>query len=194
MHVLNRIVVALFSACLAVSSLVTVGLVTGGISVERLKVLEQLRVTLVKLPSLGTAAMVLWFVGAVVVLLFSLALFVMQFGRHRTDEGYLVREDELGTFTVHPNSIAAIASIVSRRIGGVLGVTCTTRQSPAGELEVKCRVLFRPGVPLDKTGNEYLEAARTEIEEMTGLKVGRFDLIAQYKPGRTGKEKRRFVA
>lgn len=194
MQVINRIVAAVFAALLAAGSLITIALITGGLSTDRLLIFERVRLTLEKLPTMGTAAMLTVFLLALVVLIFAGILFVYQFVSHGKSSGYLVREDESGVFTIQPNAIAAIAGHVGKSVGGIESVQCSSRQTMPGELEVRCRVVFRPNVPLDKTGQTYRDQVRTTIEEMTGLKVARLDLVASYKSGRPSSERRRYVA
>jgi uncharacterized alkaline shock family protein YloU len=194
MQVINRIVAAIFAALLAAGSLVAIALITGGLSTDRLLIFERVRLTLEKLPAMGTAAMLTVFLLALLVLIFAGILFVYQFVSHGKSSGYLVREDESGVFTIAPGAIAAIAGHVGKTVGGVESVHCSSRQVLPGELEVKCRVIFRPNVPLDKTGQTYRDQVRAAIEEMTGLKVARLDLVASYKSGRPSTERRRYVA
>jgi len=194
MQVINRIVAALFAALLAAGSLLTIALVTGGVSTERLLIIERARLTLEKLPTMGTAAVVTAFLSALIVLIFAGILFVYQFVSHKKSDGYLVREDEGGSFTIHPNAIAAIANHVGRRVGGIDSVHSSSRQAEPGELDVRCKVVVRPAAPLDKTSQAFREDVRAALEEMTGLKIVRLDIIGSYKSGRPSTDKRRYLA
>jgi hypothetical protein len=193
MQLVNRIVAALFALLLAGLSLLTIALATGSMAPERLYFIDVARATLANLPRLGTLPIVAVLAVAAVVLVFAGLLFVAQFRRGRGHEGYLVRDDDQGTFTVQPAAVAAIAAHVGQATPGVESVACTSRQNPEGQLIVRCKVLFRPGVPLEKTGDQYRETLRSQVEEMTGLKVFRLDLVAAYRTSRASRERRRHV-
>jgi hypothetical protein len=194
MAVINRIVAALFALILAAGALLTIALATGGLSPDRLRHLEQVRISLEKLPSMGTLPMVTVFLVALAVLLFAILLFASQFKRHATSDGYLVRDDEMGVFTVHPNAITAIAAHVGKAVPGVDSVACSSRQEPEGTLLLNCKVIFRPGVPLDRTAQTFRDEFKQETENMTGLAVGKLNVVAMYRSGRPNRDKRRFLA
>lgn len=192
MHALNRFITALFSLALAAAALLTIALATGSLSPDRLQIIDRAQDTLTRLPLLGTATIATVLLVAVGVLLFSGLLLVAQFRRRRSD-GYLVREDESGTFTVQPDAVVDIAAFVGKSIPGVDSVACRSKQSPEGELDVRCKVFFLPGVALEKTGEIFRDEFQRQLEELTGLKVRKLDQVAVYRAGRPGREKRRHL-
>lgn len=192
MHALNRLITALFSLALAAASLLTIALATGGISPDRLLIIDRARDTLTRLPLLGATTIATVLLIATAALLFSGLLLVAQF-RRRARHGYLVREDDAGTFTVQPDAVVDIAAFVGKAISGVDSVACTSKQTQDGELDVRCKVFFRPGVALEKTGNLFRDEFRRQLEELTGLKVRKLDQVAVYRAARPGREKRRHL-
>jgi len=192
MHALNRFITALFSLALAAASLLTIALATGSLSPDRLQIIDRARDTLIRLPLLGSTAIATVLLISVGALLFAGLLLVAQF-RRGPRSGYLVREDDTGTFTVQPDAVVDIASFVGKTIPGVDSVACTSKQSQDGELDVRCKVFFRPGVALEKTGGVFKTEFLQQLEELTGLKVRKMDQVAVYRAGRPGREKRRHL-
>ncbi len=192
MHALNRIITALFSLALAAASLLTIALATGSLSPDRLQIIDRARDTLTRLPLLGATTIATVLLIATGTLLFAGLLLVAQF-RRTARHGYLVREDDSGTFTVQPEAVVDIAAFVGKTISGVDSVACTSKQTKDGELEVRCKVFFRPGAALEKTGVLFRDEFRQQLEELTGLKVGKLDQVAVYRSGRPGREKRRHL-
>jgi hypothetical protein len=192
MHIINRLITALFSLALAAASLLTIGLATGSISPDRLQILDRARDTLVKLPLLGSTTIATVLLIAVGALLFAGLLLIAQFKRG-PQSGYLVREDDTGTFTVQPDAVVDIAAFVGKTISGIESVACTSKQTQDGDLDVRCKVFFRPGVALAKTGDLFKGEFQKQLEELTGLKVRKLDQVAVYRAGRPGREKRRHL-
>ncbi len=193
MGALNRIIAGLFSLLVAAGALLTIALATGGVPPERLVLIERAQATLAKLPLLGTGTIAAVLLVAVAVLLFALLLLLAQFRRHGS-HGYLVREDDSGTFTVEPQAVLDIATFVGKEIQGVDSVACSSSQEKDGPINVRCKVFFRHGVPLEKAGEQFREAFRRQLEELTALKVQRLDLMAVYRAPRSSRDKRRNLA
>jgi len=192
-NLITRIAAALLGLLCLAGSLVAIGLVTGGVSPERLGFLEDLLSWLHGLPTAGTQA-VLWVVlVAALSLLVGLALVVLQFAGRSEGPLFLLKEDERGAFRIRKDAVGAIARHVGGEIRGIDEVTCTVSQTEGGELVLSCRVLLRPVEDLVASGQRFQEAVKGAVEEKTGLAVASVDLETGYVRRRASRETRRVV-
>jgi len=193
-NLITRLAAGLFALLGLAASLVTISLVTGGLPLERLSVLDALIGWLHGLPSLGTQAILGVVAGAGVVLLCSLLILYLQVTRRRGGGSmYLLREDSLGTFRIRKDAIAAIARHVGGEISGVEEVTCAASQNESGDLVLAARLQLRPVVDLVAAGRRFQETVKSAVEEKTGLSVATVDLETGYVRRRTAREGRRVV-
>jgi len=192
-NLITRVAAALFGILCLVEALVAIGLVTGGLSPDRLGFLEDGLTWLHALPTAGTEA-VLWVVlVAGLSLLVGLGLVVLQFTGRPEGPVFLLKEDERGTFRIRKEAIAAIARHVGGEISGIEEVTCGVTQTDAGDLVLSCRVMLRPVVDMVSAGQRFQEAAKSAVEEKTGLAVATVDLETGYVKRRASREARRVV-
>lgn len=194
MNLITRTAAALFGLLCLVGALGAIGLVTGGLSPNRLGFIDELQGWLHGLPTAGTSA-VLWVVlVAGLALLVGLGLVVLQFASGRSEGPlYLLREDARGAFRIRKDAVGAIAHHVGGEISGVEEVVCAVRQTEAGALILSCRVLLRPVVDMVAAGQRFQETVKDAVEKKTGLAVTSVDLETGYTRRRVSHETRRIV-
>jgi len=193
MNFTSRIFAGLLALVLMAAALLTIALVTGSMSPERLQFIDLARAWLEYLPTMGFQAVLTVVLAAAAVLIFALLILLMQFPRRKKQVLYLVREDEGGAFRIRKEAVIALIRYVGLAVHGVQEVTTRCTQREGGDLELSCRLLLRPIIDMVTAGRQFQESVRTELTGKTGLKVGTIDLVTNYSTKKPPRDERRAV-